>query len=197
MLRQAQDDLFGYQNSRKARLGGLAGLQDPAIMDAKRKAERRAARRRGQKDPKPAHDSGATPGTRSSAGSEPRCWARSTTDYELYERGVAFNTELFHFARMLVRLADESAKPNADRLREYAEAGLDSLKLQLFSEAPIYPDLETVKLTDSLGYLLERAGAENAFVKQIMAGYVAAPTRGRVGRWARNWPTSPFPEITG
>ena len=42
-------------------------------------------------------------------------------------------------ARMLVRLADESAKPNADRLREYAEAGLDSLKQQLFSEAPIYP----------------------------------------------------------
>src|SRR5262249_17162137 len=53
--------------------------------------------------------------------------------------------------------------------REFAEAGLDSLKLQLFSEAPIYPALETAKLADSLSYLLEKGGAENAFVKQIMA----------------------------
>src|SRR6185437_589937 len=30
--RRAEDELFGYQNSRKARLGGLAGLQDPKIM---------------------------------------------------------------------------------------------------------------------------------------------------------------------
>ena len=84
-------------------------------------------------------------------------WNQIFVDYELYERGAAFNTELFTIARMLVRLSDESAKPNADRLREYAEAGLDSLKQHLFSEAPVYPDLETVKLTDSLGYLLERA----------------------------------------
>src|SRR4029077_20321803 len=38
--RRAKDDLFGLQNSRKARLGGLAGLQDPAIMDRKRKDEK-------------------------------------------------------------------------------------------------------------------------------------------------------------
>src|SRR4029079_6377315 len=30
--RRAQDELFGIQNSRKAMLGGLAGLQDPSIM---------------------------------------------------------------------------------------------------------------------------------------------------------------------
>src|SRR5438270_8437529 len=29
--RRAEDDLFSYQNSRKARLGGLGGLQDPSI----------------------------------------------------------------------------------------------------------------------------------------------------------------------
>ena len=95
-------------------------------------------------------------------------WDPIYVDYLLYERGAAFNTELFTIARMLVRLSEESAKPNADRLREYAEAGIDSLKQQLFSEAPIYSDLEIAKLTDSLGYLLERAGAENSLVKQVM-----------------------------
>ena len=40
--RRAQDDLFGIQNSRKARLGMLAGLQDPAIMDRKQAEEAEA-----------------------------------------------------------------------------------------------------------------------------------------------------------
>ncbi len=136
--RQAQDDLFGYQNSRKARLGGLAGLQDPAIMDAKRKAEQ-SLRQAVAADPK-LRDTRDAWDQVAAALAE---WRTIYNDYELYERGTAFNSELFTIARTLVRLAEESTKPNADRLREYAEAGLDSLKQQLFSEAPIYPDLET------------------------------------------------------
>src|SRR5204863_7875143 len=37
--RRATDDLFSIQNSRKPRLGGLAGLQDPAVMQKKRADE--------------------------------------------------------------------------------------------------------------------------------------------------------------
>jgi hypothetical protein len=161
--RRATDELFGYQNSRKARLGGLAGLQDPAIIEAKRSRER-SLREAVAKDPalRDARDAWNEVGAALDA------WNEIYVDYALYERSMAFNTELYTIARMLVRLAEESTKPNADRLSEYAEAGLDSLKQQLFSEAPIYADLETVKLTDSLSYLLEQAGAENAFVKQIM-----------------------------
>jgi hypothetical protein len=162
--RRAQDELFGYQNSRKARLGALAGLQDPAIIEAKRKAER-SLRQAVANDPKLRDARDAWDEVIAALAA----WNQIFVDYELYERGQAFNTELFTIARMLVRLSDESTKPNADRLREYAEAGLDSLKQHLFSEAPVYSDLETVKLTDSLGYLLERAGAENPFVKQVMA----------------------------
>ncbi len=162
--RRAQDELFSYQNSRKARLGGLAGLQDPAIMEAKRHSER-ALRLAVNNDPKlrdtrPAWDEVST---------ALATWGQILSDYDLYERGTAFNSELFVIARMLVRLSEESTKANSERLREYAEAGIDSLKLQLFSEAPIFPDLETVKLTDSLSYLMEQAGAENPFVKQVLA----------------------------
>jgi len=162
--RRAQDELFGYQNSRKARLGGLAGLQDPAIMEAKRKAEARL-RQAVSSNPKLQDARDAWDQVTAALAA----WNQIYVDYELYERSAAFNSELFAIARSLVRLGDESAKPNAERLREYAEAGLDSLKQQLFSEAPIYADLETVKLTDSLSYLLERGGADNPLVKQIMA----------------------------
>src|SRR5262249_30283745 len=37
--RRAKEELFGVQNSRKAREGGLAGLLDPALMSRKKAAE--------------------------------------------------------------------------------------------------------------------------------------------------------------
>src|SRR6202043_1506759 len=85
-------------------------------------------------------------------------------------RGQAFNSTLFTIAVQLVRLAEETAKPNGERLREYSEAGLDSLKLQLFSDATIYKDLETVQLADSLGMMAEIMGGENETVRLALAG---------------------------
>ena len=112
-------------------------------------------------------------------------WAQIYADYELLERGTAFNSELFTIARMLVRLAEETAKPNAERLREYAEASLDSLKQQLFSEAPIYDDLETVKLADSLGYA-DGAGGRRQSAGQADAGRTSRPRSG-----PPNWSRAP------
>src|SRR5262249_45045729 len=84
------------------------------------------------------------------------------------------NSTLFSVARTLVRYAEEKEKPNAERLREYQDANLDSLKQQLFSPAPIHDDLETVKLADSLGMLAEIRGADEPLVKQVLDG--KAPT---------------------
>ena len=72
--------------------------------------------------------------------------------YGFLERGLAFNTPLFDRARTLVRLASEKAKPNSTRLREYRDSALDSLQLELFSEAPPYPDFEAAKLARSLAF---------------------------------------------
>jgi hypothetical protein len=83
---------------------------------------------------------------------------------------MAFDSQLFSIARMLVRLNEETAKPNAERLREYAESALGSLKQKLFSEAPIYDDLETLLLADSLGMYVEWAGADNPLVLKVLAG---------------------------
>ena len=49
-----------------------------------------------------------------------------------------------------MRAAEEKPKPNSDRLREFRDSGLPSLEQQLFSTAPVYKNLDTVLLTDSL-----------------------------------------------
>ena len=40
---------------------------------------------------------------------------------QLLERGLAINSQKFGIARTLVRMAEEDAKPNTERLREWIE----------------------------------------------------------------------------
>jgi hypothetical protein len=163
--RRAKDELFGYQNSRKARLGMLAGLQDPALMARKRENEK-ALREAAAKKPE-LKDAAKAWDDVSAAIDE---WDRIYVDWALLENGTAFNSELFSIARALVRMADEDAKDNADRLREYRESNRESLEQQLFSEAPIYEDLETTKLGDSLSMFMEQVGADNEWVLKTLDG---------------------------
>ncbi|HMC63532.1 MAG TPA: S46 family peptidase, partial [Gemmataceae bacterium] len=164
--RRAQEELFSYQNSRKARLGMLAGLQDPAIMNKKR-ADEKALRDAVTNNDKYQEMYGDAWGQ---VAASLKTYRPIYLPHYLLERGAAFNSELFTIARHLVRLAEEKTKPNPQRLREYTEAALDSLKHQLFSEAPIYDDLETIQLADSLGMLMEMMGANNELVQKVLAG---------------------------
>src|SRR5439155_654379 len=70
-FRQSKEDLFGIQNSRKARIGGLEGLRDQAFMGRKARAER-ALRDRIQADPRRQEAYGAA-----CAAAVPRRWPRS------------------------------------------------------------------------------------------------------------------------
>ena len=169
--RRAEDELFGIQNSRKAYLGMLAGLQDPVVIDKKRAAES-TLRDKVNTDPKLQQAYG---NAWDQVAATLKTLVKIRDEYNLIgygptKRAQAFNSELFDVAMTLVRLAEESPKPNSERLREYSESSLDSLKLQLFSEAPIYDDLETVKLADSLGLMMEVMGADNELVKKVLAG---------------------------
>jgi hypothetical protein len=146
-------------------LGRLAGLQDPAAMDRKR-TEQRELRDALAQRPELAAATTAWDDVAASLG----VFGEIYDDYGLLERGAAFNSELFAIARTLVRMTEETAKPNGERLREYRDSNLESLRRQLFSEAPIHGDLETVKLADSLGMYMEVAGAENPLVLRVLGG---------------------------
>jgi hypothetical protein len=169
--RRAEDELFGIKNSRKAYLGMLAGLQDPAILGKKRDTEKEL-RDAVSKDPKLSQSYGDA---WDQVAATIKTLIKIRDEYNLFgigpqRRAQSFNSTLFDIAIKLVRLAEETSKPNSERLREYSEAGLDSLKLQLFSDAPIYEDLETVQLADSLGMMAEVMGEENEIVQMVLAG---------------------------
>ncbi len=163
--RRAKEDLFGVQNSRKAYIGELAGVLDPKLMEQKQAAEKKlrdaVAARPELKDAVGAWDRIAE---------AQKIIAENARRYNLLEVGHGFYSDLFGIARTLLRAADEKPKPNSARLREFGEAGLASLEFQLFSEKPIYDDLEQLTLADSLTFLAGKLGYTNPLVQKVLAG---------------------------
>jgi hypothetical protein len=179
--RQAATDLHSAANARKAFSGQYQGLLDPKILAQKKAAERglveAAAQIRarehtipGPRDTKvlSAYDD-VLNGLEAVEAVQAKLRAFEKP-YLLIETGHAFSSQLFGIARHLVRMDEELPKKSPDRLREYRDSALDSLKFQLFSPAPIYPELERAKLTASLTFLAEQLGGEHELVKLALAG---------------------------
>jgi hypothetical protein len=164
--RKAATDLHRVANARKAFAGQYQGLLNPKILERKLAAEKNflASPAFSETDVaavKAAMDKIAAVQTR---------LATFEKDYYLLERGDAFYSELFTIARHLVRMPVELARANADRLREYRDSNLESLKFQLFSPAPIHADVERAKLTASLTFLAENRGGGHPLVEKVLAG---------------------------
>jgi hypothetical protein len=164
--KMAREDLQGVANSRKALAGQYQGLLDPAIIATKAKAER-DLRDRLAADPARQKAYGDA-WDRIAAAAD--ALAGFERDFNLLERGDGFACELFAIARHLVRLAAERPKPNADRLREYRDSALESLEFQLFSPAPIHPELERAKLESALSFMAENLGGEHPLVLKALGG---------------------------
>lgn len=80
--------------------------------------------------------------------------------------GYGFPSQLFDYARLLVRAADDRPRANAERLREYTDAALPTLTNNLFSAAPISKPLEIERLTFGLTQLRAALGSTHPLVRK-------------------------------
>ncbi len=167
--RIAQKDIFGLENTLKARRGELAGLKDPKLIEAKRTQER-ALRERAASLPDAARIAPAW----DQIAKAQKTFAAFYRPYALLERPLAMPGSLFAIARRLLRRAEELEKPNEDRLPEYRASALPSLDQRLFSRAPIYPSLEEEKLAWGLAKLSANLGKKAPLVEKILAGRTPA-----------------------
>jgi hypothetical protein len=164
--RQARDLFFSIENSLKAWRGQLQGLKDASLMQKKQAAEaalRQAVRANA--------DYQARFGDAWDAVAKGR---RDLLAYNIervmFEGGFAFFSDYFSYARTLVRWAEESQKPNGERLPEFTDVRKPQIEKQLGSETPIYPGFEQAKIATGLGLMQDKLGADHALVKQIMQG---------------------------
>ena len=163
-MQRAEEEYFSIQNSRKARIGGLAGLMDPVLMAKKSKDEERLKSFIAEKKLAEA----ATAYEVIAKAEKVR--AEIIKDYSALEAGGGFNCASFSIARMLLRAAEELPKPSGERLGEFGDARLPSLEFKLFSDEHIYEDFETLKLADGLQFLAITLGPDSDLVKKVLAG---------------------------
>ena len=173
--RRAKKDLFGVRNSRKAFDGYLAALLDPDIwraIEAREQKLRDAITR----DPKLRSTSNAYDRIKNAKAEIVKnaplynYLEMEAPRYTAYREPRAFVSNLFKYARLLVRAVDERAKPNGERIPEFRDSARDSLELELFSTEPIYDDYEILRLTDSLTDFASQFGADDPLVKKVLAG---------------------------
>ena len=165
-LRQVQTDIFRWTNYRKVRLGVLTALQDASLM-ARKEAEEKALREEITRA-RLLNTNEVSPWLKIEQALAQ--WETIMYAHDLLEAGEGFSTPLFTYARQLVRAAQESQKPDGKRLRGYLTTDLPGIRTSLEAELPIYEAVEIAKLSDSLTLLIEKLGADDSLVKQIMAG---------------------------
>lgn len=144
---EAMDPIVGLENTYKRGLGRMRALTDPSFIEMKAAAEIDFMQKYAAANP----------------GQGPDPWgeleALQPTLRELYpayallEGGtgigttpVAGGSQLFLWARTLVRGAQERPKASADRLPGFSDSRLSATQTALFAERPVYPGLDQVRM---------------------------------------------------
>jgi hypothetical protein len=130
--RTTKDYLDSLENSIKVRRMQLAALLDDRMMD-ERATEERKLREAVAANPKLMATAGAAWDEIARAEATYR---DILVPYALIEGAAAFNSDLFGYARSIVRAADEREKPNPARMHEYLGPDHPIVKRSLGAESP-------------------------------------------------------------
>ncbi len=155
-------NVFLLQNSLKVYLGREEALSGKAVL-AKKQAEEQDLRAKVAANPELQKEYGGAWNEVARAVD----LARPEIEKRIFRRT---DSQLFSFALQIVQYVAEVKKPDGERLPQYHEAGLDSLRFQLLSPAPIHPSVEKLYMTTALNLAREKLGAGDAYLQAIVQG---------------------------
>jgi hypothetical protein len=160
--RQATTIIFGLQNSLKVFEGRQKGLQDPHLMEKKR-ADETEFRAKVDANPELKKEYGSAWDSVTKAIQTGRPRAKQ----QFYR---SMDSQLATLAVNVVTYVAEVKKPDGERLPGFHEAQLDSLKVRLFSRAPVYKELEIARMSSALEDDQKAMGADDPWVKAVLNG---------------------------
>jgi len=164
----AMDPIVGVENTYKRGLGRMRALTDAQFIQAKAAAESDFMQRYAA-----ANGNGPDPW---SALKAVQPLARELyAPTALLEGGtglgttsVAGGSQLFQWAKAIVRGAQERAKPSDQRLAEFADSRLPGVESGLFAEKPTYPELEQIRLEWWLSKTREWLTVDSPHVRTLL-----------------------------
>jgi hypothetical protein len=154
--------IFGLQNSLKVYLGRKDALADPAIL-AKKQADEADFRAKVAANPAWQKAYGDAWDTIASAEEK----VKPEIKGQLFRRA---DSQLFNLALTIVQYVAEIKKPDGERLPQFHDAGLDTLKFRLASPAPIPVATEKLFMASALRLGQEKLGKGDAYVQAILQG---------------------------
>jgi hypothetical protein len=165
--RQAQGQIFGYENSLKAVTGEYNGLLDKNIF-AKKQKEESDFRMLVASKPEWKKEYGGAWAAIANAEKKYLTMLKPLQFRSLRGSSMASN------ALTIVQFVTEVKKPDGERLKGFHDSQLESLKFRLFSPAPVYPQLEEMLLADGLQESLDELGPNDPFIKTVLNGRTPA-----------------------
>lgn len=162
--RTVNRDLFGIENSFKSLRGQLQALSDDRFIAAKREAE-------AQLKAKVAADPTLARLVGDPWGDIAKAQVRRAELYDgfsLLEARGGYYSELYGYARALVRAAQERAKPNAERLPEFTDSRLALMEKEVLDPTPIELPLERLRLEFWLTKVREYLTADAPETKALL-----------------------------
>jgi hypothetical protein len=160
--RQATTIIFGLQNSLKVFEGRQKGLQDPHLMEKKR-ADEAEFRAKINANPEWKKEYGSAWDTVAKAVQT----AKPRVKEQFYR---SMDSQLAGLAVNVVTYVAEVKKPDGERLPGFHDAQLESLKVRLFSRAPVYKELEIARMSSALADDQKAMGADDPWVKAVLNG---------------------------
>jgi Peptidase S46 len=160
--RLVDNTIFGLQNSLKVYIGRADALSDKGII-AKKQAEETDFRNRVAANPEWQKEYGDAWQTIADAQEKLKPEIKS----EIFNRT---DSNLFRIALMIVQYVAEVKKPDGERMPNFHEAGLDSLRFEMLSPAPVYPSREKLFMSNALKLAQEKMGKDDPYVQAIIQG---------------------------
>nr|WP_275976266.1 S46 family peptidase [Geothrix oryzisoli] len=167
--RLAAEAIYGIENGHKRLSGQLLGLAKPENLKKVAAAEA-ALKAAVAKDPALQARVGESWGRVALAVERQKALLKEATYLDSGRGTLVGRVAALRHALTLVRLADELAKPSAERLSEFSDGNLKATRAQLLSPRPVQKPIDTTLLAAGLQEAQDELGAEHPFVKALLAG---------------------------
>ena len=162
--KEAQDALFGLDNTLKVFKGWLLTLNNDAFVAKKKRED---AKLRDWIDASPARVKKFGHPWAMLAKAQKR-GAELRQRYAMITGGQGFGSQLFGYARMLVHGAEQRTKPDSERLPAYRDANLPALLQRLEAKTPYYRQYDQTRLSWTLEKMRQALGADDPFVHEVL-----------------------------
>jgi len=160
--RQVGTLIFSLQNSLKVYVGRTEALADKSLI-AKKQADEDDFRKKVAANPEWQKEYGSAWDTIAKAEEQEKPLIKS----QVFRRT---DSRLFAIAFQLVQYVNEIKKPDGERMAQYHDANLQSMKFQLLSPAAISKATDKLYMTTALNLGVEKLGKDDPYIQALTHG---------------------------